>query len=91
MSLLVKGGTVVNADHAQRADVMNVPLYIVHNSYKESVDAIARARAQGQRVFGEALAGHMLIDDSVYQNKDWDTAGAEVMLHAVAETAEIAQ
>ena len=73
----------VEGEAAERAitfaDIMNVPLYIVHNSCKESVDAIARARAQGQRVFGEALAGHMLIDDSVYQNKDWDTAAHYVM------------
>src|SRR5690606_27065569 len=38
------------------AQVMDVPLYIVHNSCRQAVDAIARARAEGQRIFGEVLA-----------------------------------
>lgn len=61
------------------AQVLKVPLYIVHNSCKESVEAIIRARNEGQRVFGEVLAGHLLIDDSVYRNPDFDTAAAYVM------------
>lgn len=61
------------------AQVLNVPLYIVHNSCKESVEAIIRARNEGQRVFGEALAGHLLVDDSVYRNPDFTTAAAYVM------------
>ena len=52
------------ADRAIRiAQVLNVPLYIVHNSCMESLEAITRARHQGQRVFGEVLAGHLLVDD----------------------------
>ena len=61
------------------AQVLGVPLYIVHNSCRESVEAIARARSEGQRVFGEVLAGHLLVDDSVYLNKDFATAAAYVM------------
>jgi dihydropyrimidinase len=61
------------------AQVLGVPLYVVHNSCKESLEAITRARNEGQRVFGEVLAGHLLIDDSVYQNPDWDFAAAHVM------------
>jgi dihydropyrimidinase len=61
------------------AQVLNVPLYIVHNSCRESLEAITRARSGGQRVYGEVLAGHLLVDDSVYQNPDWDTAAAHVM------------
>ncbi|WP_300302558.1 dihydropyrimidinase [Ferrovibrio sp.] len=61
------------------AQVLNVPLYIVHNSCRESVEAIIRARNEGQRVFGEALAGHLLVDDSVYRNPDFATAAAYVM------------
>src|SRR6185437_3763143 len=30
------------------AQVLNTPLYIVHNSCKEAIEAIARARAEGQ-------------------------------------------
>lgn len=73
----------VEAEAVQRAiaiaDVMHTPLYIVHVSCAESVDAIARARARGQRVFGEALAGHLVIDDSVYRNPDFDFAAGHVM------------
>jgi dihydropyrimidinase len=61
------------------AEVLNVPLYVVHNSCRQSLEAITRARNEGQRVFGEVLAGHLLIDDSVYLNKDFDTAAAHVM------------
>ncbi len=61
------------------AEVLGVPLYIVHNSCRQSLEAITRARLEGQRVFGEVLAGHLLIDDSVYRNPDWATAAAYVM------------
>jgi dihydropyrimidinase len=61
------------------AEVLNVPLYVVHNSCRQSLEAITRARNEGQRVFGEVLAGHLLIDDSVYLDKDFDTAAAHVM------------
>lgn len=61
------------------AQVLNVPIYVVHNSCIEAVEAITRARGEGQRVFGEVLAGHLLVDDSVYRNPDFDTAAAYVM------------
>jgi dihydropyrimidinase len=61
------------------ANVLNTPLYIVHVSCAESLDAITRARANGQRVFGEALAGHLIIDDSVYRHPDFDVAAGHVM------------
>jgi dihydropyrimidinase len=61
------------------AQVINTPVYIVHNSCKESVEAITRARLEGQRVYGEVLAGHLLVDDSVYRNPDWNYAAAHVM------------
>ncbi len=73
----------VEAEAANRAiriaEVMGVPLYIVHNSAKQSVEAIARARGEGQRVFGEVLAGHLVIDDSVYRDPDFTKAAAHVM------------
>ena len=61
------------------AQVLGVPLYIVHNSCREAVEAIERARGEGQRVFGEVLAGHLLVDDSVYRHPDFTTAAAHVM------------
>ena len=74
---------VVEGEAANRviaiAGVLGAPIYIVHVSTAEAADAIARARATGQRVYGEVLAQHLLIDESVYQNKDWATAAAYVM------------
>ena len=61
------------------AEVLNVPLYVVHNSCKQSLESITRARNEGQRVYGEVLAGHLLIDDSVYLDKDFNVAAAHVM------------
>jgi dihydropyrimidinase len=48
-------------------------------SCAEALEAIVRARAKGQRVYGEALAGHLVIDDSVYQSADLEYARAHVM------------
>ncbi|MYM35454.1 dihydropyrimidinase [Duganella sp. FT94W] len=73
----------VEAEAANRAiaiaNVMNTPIYIVHVSCAESLEAITRARAHGQRVYGEALAGHLVIDDSVYQSDDLEFAAGHVM------------
>ncbi|MFM2485334.1 dihydropyrimidinase [Celerinatantimonas yamalensis] len=74
---------MVEAEAANRAiaiaDVIGVPIYVVHVSCQESADAIARARARGQRVYGEVLAGHLVIDDSVYRDPDYTQAAAHVM------------
>ena len=61
------------------ADVLGVPIYVVHVSCIESAEAIARARARGQRVYGEVLAGHLVLDDSVYRHPDFTVAAAHVM------------
>lgn len=74
---------VVEGEAANRAiaiaNVLNTPLYIVHVSCADALDAIARARGRGQRVYGEVLAGHLLIDDSVYRHPDFDFAAGHVM------------
>lgn len=61
------------------AEVIGVPVYIVHTSCIDALEAVARARGEGQRVFAEVLAQHLVIDDSVYLNPDWDRAAAHVM------------
>lgn len=61
------------------ASIMGVPIYVVHVSCRESAEAIARARGRGQRVYGEVLAGHLVIDDSVYRHPDFGFAAAHVM------------
>jgi dihydropyrimidinase len=73
----------VEGEAAQRAiaiaNVLGAPVYIVHVSTEQATQAIARARASGHRVFGEVLAQHLVIDESVYRNPDWQTAAAYVM------------
>jgi len=61
------------------AEVLGVPLYLVHTSCIDALEAVTRARLEGQRVFAECLAGHLLIDDSVYRSADWRTAAHHVM------------
>jgi len=74
---------VVEGEAANRAiqiaQVMQVPIYIVHVSCQDSLAAITRARNEGQRVYGECLAGHLVIDDSVYRNEGFEFAAAHVM------------
>lgn len=75
--------SMVEGEAANRAiriaQVLNIPVYIVHTSCREALEAITRARNEGQRVFGECLAGHLLIDDSVYRSPDWAYAAGHVM------------
>lgn len=61
------------------ADIAGCPIYIVHTSCREAHEAIARARANGQRVFGEPLIQHLVLDDSEYRHPDWDHAARRVM------------
>ncbi len=61
------------------ADMAGVPLYVVHVSCEQSHEAIRRARQKGQRVFGEPLIQHLMLDESEYQNKDWDHSARRVM------------
>jgi dihydropyrimidinase len=73
----------VEGEAAQRviaiAGLLGAPIYIVHVSTEEATQAIAHARSRGQRVYGEVLAQHLVVDESVYRNPDWATAAAYVM------------
>ncbi len=61
------------------ADMAGVPVYIVHTSSEQAHEAIRRARQNGIRAYGEPLIQHLTLDDSEYQNKDWDHAARRVM------------
>lgn len=61
------------------AEVLGVPLYLVHTSCIDALQAVTRAKLEGQRVFAEVLAQHLVIDESVYRNKDWRFAAHHVM------------
>ena len=61
------------------ADMAGVPLYVVHTSCEDAHEAIRRARMAGKRVWGEPLIQHLILDESEYQNADWDHAARRVM------------
>ncbi|MBZ8132914.1 dihydropyrimidinase [Afifella sp. IM 167] len=61
------------------ADQAGVPLYVVHVSCEQAHEAIRRARQKGMRVFGEPLIQHLVLDESEYQNADWDYSARRVM------------
>ncbi len=61
------------------ADVLGVPIYVVHVSSAETAEVIALARARGQRVYGEVLAGHLVVDETVYRDTNFTSAAAHVM------------
>eukprot|EP00033_Pygsuia_biforma_P002852 GCRY01003146.1.p1 GENE.GCRY01003146.1~~GCRY01003146.1.p1 ORF type:complete len:499 (+),score=97.57 GCRY01003146.1:100-1596(+) len=74
-------GVEIEATHRaiRIAEQVNVPLYVVHVSAGGAVKCIADARARGQRVFGEALVAHLVLDDSKYYSEDWHTAAQHVL------------
>jgi dihydropyrimidinase len=61
------------------AEVLGVPVYLVHTSCIDALEAVTRARLEGQIVFAEVLAQHLVISDSVYRNPNWDHAAHYVM------------
>ncbi len=61
------------------AEIVGVPLYLVHVSAAEAVQAIAQAQARGVKVIGETLPGFLAIDDSVYRSANFDFAAGHVM------------
>ena len=73
----------VEGEAAQRAiriaEVLGAPLYLVHTSCIEALEAASRAQLAGQRVFAEVLVQHLVIDDSVYRQRDWAKAAHYVM------------
>lgn len=50
------------------------PIYIVHVTCREAVDAIAEARRRGQIVLAETCPQYLLLDDSVYDKPDFEGA-----------------
>lgn len=61
------------------AEVVGVPLYVVHVSAGDAAEAIARARRRGLRVVGETLPNFLHVDASIYESPDFDVAAGHVM------------
>jgi dihydropyrimidinase len=49
-------------------------LYVVHVTCREALAAVARARQQGNAVYGETCPQYLLLDDSVYDQPDFEGA-----------------
>jgi dihydropyrimidinase len=60
----------------QIAHVAGCPLYVVHVTCEESVDAIARARAKGWSVWGETCTQYFFIDNTYLDRPDFEGAKA---------------
>jgi dihydropyrimidinase len=50
------------------------PIYIVHLTCQEALDAVAEARRRGQVVLAETCPQYLLLDDSVYEKPDFEGA-----------------
>jgi dihydropyrimidinase len=50
------------------------PIYIVHLTCIEALDAVAEARRRGQVVLAETCPQYLLLDDSVYDRPDFEGA-----------------
>ena len=69
---------VLEGEAAQRAielaALARAPLYVVHLSTAEALQAMQRARRRGQPVFAETCPQYLLLDDSVYEAEGFEGA-----------------
>ena len=70
---------------AQAADC---PVVIVHLTNHEALKEVEHARARGQKVYVETCPQYLLLDESVYFNKDWSQAARYVCAPPLRDKAE---
>jgi dihydropyrimidinase len=56
------------------AKLHGTEVYIVHMTCREAVDELARARAAGERCYGETCPQYLLLDDTVFAKPDFEAA-----------------
>ena len=56
------------------AELAEVPVYIVHLSAKEALDAVVEARDRGIAAFAETCPHYLFLDKSEYDRPDFDSA-----------------
>ncbi len=56
------------------AEIAHVPVYVVHVSTARGADAIRRARARGQMVFGETCPQYLLLTEAEYERPGFEGA-----------------
>lgn len=83
---------IVEIEATQRAIALarlaNAPLYVVHVMSGGAAEAIARARLDGARVVGEAVAAALALDESVMWNANWTEAARFVMSPPIKSAAD---
>ena len=60
------------------AEVAEEPVIDVHLTCEEGLTEIRAARARGQKVYVETCPQYLVMDDSLYENDDYDTAAKYV-------------
>jgi len=60
------------------AEAAGAPLYIVHLSSKEALEAVAASKVRGQEVYGETCPQYLLLNDSLYNEEGF--AGAKYVM-----------
>ena len=56
------------------AKLHGTEVYVVHMTCREAVEALARARAAGERCYGETCPQYLLLDDTVFAKPDFEAA-----------------
>ncbi len=67
-------------------EVAGCPIYVVHTSTGRGADAIARARARGQAVYGETCPQYLVLTDAEYDRPGFE--GAKFVCSPPLRTAE---
>ncbi len=56
------------------AKLHGTEVYVVHMTCREAVEALARARAAGERCYGETCPQYLLLDDTVFAKPGFEAA-----------------
>jgi dihydropyrimidinase len=54
------------------AEELGVPVLVVHMSAAPAVEALAKARARGVKIYGEAMPHFLLLDNSLYNKPGYE-------------------
>lgn len=69
---------LLEGEAAQRAidlaELAQAPLYVVHMSTSQALEAVQRARRRGLPVYAETCPQYLLLDDSVYESEGFEGA-----------------
>jgi len=58
----------------QLARIAGIPLYVVHVTCDDALEAIHRANGQGVEIYAETCIQYLLLDDSLYEQPDFEGA-----------------